>query len=460
VDTTELAFAGIARQADAIRDGSVSSSELVELCLERIARLDPELNAFRTVFADRARAEAAQADARRKAGDDRPLLGVPVAVKDNLNVAGEVTAMGTNAYGGPASEDSEVVRRLRAAGAVVIGKTHMSELAIFPFTETVAWGQTRNPWDRGRSAGGSSGGSGTAVAAGLVGAAYASDGGGSIRIPASVAGLFGLKPQRGRISTAPDLDPARGMAVYGPLARHVADAARLADALTDGGPALTEAAAAPPRPLRIALSIGVAPGLGVHADAEQLAGVQVIADALRELGHDVTTQELDWDLLLGNRVLARFMRAIADKAAEVGHRERLSKRARGLAAIGSLVPGPLADAAGRASAADAERLNRIFDQADVVLTPMFTRRPPRIREFERRGGMSTLIGMVRLAPYAGAFNHTGQPAAAVPAGFAADGFPLSAQLVGPPDSEALLVAVAAQLEKHTGWPAHTPRAAA
>ncbi len=250
------------------------------------------------------------------------------------------------------------------------------------------------------------------------------------------------------------------MAVYGPLGRHVADAARLADALTDGGPALAEAAATPPRALRVAVSTGVPPGLGVHADAEQLAGVRVIASALGELGHDVADQELDWDLMLGNRVLARFMRAIADKAADVGHRERLSKRARGLAAIGALVPSPLADAAGRASAADAERLNHIFDGADLVLTPMFTRRPPRVREFERRGGLSTLVGMVRLAPYAGAFNHTGQPAASVPAGFAADGFPLSAQLVGPPDSEALLVSVAAQLEKHTGWPVHTPRAAA
>src|SRR5204863_3682031 len=118
----ELAFAGIARQADLVRSGSATSAELVELYLERIARLDPELNAFRVVFAERARTEAAQADARRGAGEERPLLGVPVAVKDNLNVAGEVTAMGTNAYGAPASDDSEVVRRLRTAGAVVVGK--------------------------------------------------------------------------------------------------------------------------------------------------------------------------------------------------------------------------------------------------------------------------------------------------------------------------------------------------
>src|SRR4051794_30729489 len=222
----ELAFAGIARQADLVRAGEVSSADLVELYLERITRLDPELNAFRVVFAERARAEAAQADARRGAGDSgRPLLGVPVAVKDNVNVAGEVTAMGSNAYGDPAAEDSEVVRRLRAAGAVIVGKTHMSELAIFPFTESLAWGQTRNPWDRGRSAGGSSGGSAVAVAAGMVGAAYASDGGGSIRIPASTSGLFGLKPQRGRVPLLPDLEHWHGLSAAGCGTRTGADTA-------------------------------------------------------------------------------------------------------------------------------------------------------------------------------------------------------------------------------------------
>src|SRR4051812_35362977 len=199
----DLAFAGIARQADAIRRREASPTELVDLFLERIARIDPELNAFRIVFAERARAEATQAEARLAAGDERPLLGVPVAVKDNVHVAGEVTAMGSNAYGPPVAADSEVVRRLRAAGAIVIGKTHMSELAIFPATETDAWGQTRNPWDRGRSAGGSSGGSAAAVAAGLVGAAHASDGGGSVRIPASPTRPYGLQPQRGRRAPPP-----------------------------------------------------------------------------------------------------------------------------------------------------------------------------------------------------------------------------------------------------------------
>ena len=155
------------------------------------------------MFAERALIEADQADGRRRGGDTRPLLGVPIAIKDDTNVAGEVTARGTNAFGDPAREDAEVVRRLRAAGAVIVGKTNVPELEITPFTESPTFGATRNPWDLNRTPGGSSGGSAAAVAAGLVGGALASDGGGSIRIPAGCCGLFGLKPQRDRVPMAP-----------------------------------------------------------------------------------------------------------------------------------------------------------------------------------------------------------------------------------------------------------------
>ena len=203
MDRDELAFAGVVRQAELIRRGEVSSRELVELYLARIERLDPELNAFRTVMAERALADAGQADARRGAGDDRPLLGVPIAVKDTEDVAGETTAMGTAAHGGRAERDNDFVSRLRAAGAVIIGKTNLPELAIMGATEGPAFGVTRNPWNTDRTPGGSSGGSGAAVAAGLCAAATASDGAGSIRIPASCCGLVGLKPQRDRISLAP-----------------------------------------------------------------------------------------------------------------------------------------------------------------------------------------------------------------------------------------------------------------
>ncbi len=236
MEPTDLAFAGLVRQAGLVRDGSVSPRELVELSLERIARLDPELNAFRVVLAEQARAEAAAAE-RDDGVADQPLRGVPVAVKDDLDVAGEVTAFGTGAYGPPAREDSEVVRRLRAAGAIVIGKTNVPELTQWPFTESITWGRTRNPWDLERTPGGSSGGSAAAVAAGLVPAALGTDGLGSVRIPAACCGLVGVKPQRGRVSYAPLAEHWHGLSVIGPLVRRAADAALLLDVMAAERPA-------------------------------------------------------------------------------------------------------------------------------------------------------------------------------------------------------------------------------
>jgi amidase len=214
------------------------------------------------------------------------------------------------------------------------------------------------------------------------------------------------------------------------------------------------------RSLRVAVSVGLPPTVGVSPDAEQLNAVANVSAALREAGHTVFDRDFDWGLTIGNRVLARFLRGTADKAVEVGHPERLSRRARGLVRIGRAVPAGVAAAAGRAAADDALQLNAIFADADVVLTPMFTRRPPRVREYEGKPAPYTLAGMVRLVPYAGAFNHTGQPALAAPAGFTADGFPLGVQLVGPPDSEPLLLALAAQLEAARDWQSRVPAAAA
>src|SRR5919204_5524627 len=158
----ELAFAGVARLAELLREGEVSSVELVEGFLRRIDALEPRLNAFRTVYRERALAEAAQADARLRGGDQRLLLGVPIAVKDNVDVAGDVTCYGSRPDGPEAAANSGVVRLLRSAGAVVLGKTHLPELAIFPFGESASWGTTRNPWALDRTSGGSS--SGAAVA--------------------------------------------------------------------------------------------------------------------------------------------------------------------------------------------------------------------------------------------------------------------------------------------------------
>src|SRR6188472_3675588 len=156
----DLAFAGAAKQAEMVRAGEVSPTELVQLCLDRIARLDPQLNCFRKVFAEKALLEAEQAAARLKAGEDRPLLGVPIAIKDEVAVAGEVTTYGTDGFDEPATEDCEMVRRLREAGAILVGLTLLPEMAICGFTESVTYGVTRNPWNSQRTPGGSSGGSG------------------------------------------------------------------------------------------------------------------------------------------------------------------------------------------------------------------------------------------------------------------------------------------------------------
>ena len=239
MDAIELAFAGAARQARLVADGTVSSRELVGAVLDRIDRLNPVLNAFRAVYAESALTQAGRADARRSAGEggDAPLLGVPVAIKDDADVAGDVTTWGTAAHGPPALQDSHVVARLRAAGAIVVGRTNVPELMQWPFTETLTFGATRNPWALDRTPGGSSGGSGAAVAAGLCGVAQGSDGAGSIRIPAAFCGLFGLKPTRGRIPLGPaNADAWHGLSVFGPLARTVADAALFLDVTADGVP--------------------------------------------------------------------------------------------------------------------------------------------------------------------------------------------------------------------------------
>ena len=457
---TDLAFAGLAAHADAIERGEVSSSELVELFLERIERLDPRLNAYRVVFDERARAEAKQADARRRAGDRRPLLGVPIAIKDDIDVAGEVTARGSGAVDEPAERDAEAVRRLREAGAVLLGKTNVPELMIVPFTESPTFGVTRNPWDLQRTPGGSSGGSAAAVAAGLASAALGSDGGGSIRIPAACCGLFGLKPQRGRVPAAPANEPWHGLSTWGALGRRVADAARFYDVIRDGGASFTDAAAREPGRLRIAVSRRVPQPIAARPDAEQLGAVAGTADLLRSLGHEVAERELDYGLAFNN-FIARYVRGVRDEALALPHPERLSRRTRGYMRLGALVPDLALRRARAQEAADAERINRVFaDGFDAVLTPMFTRRPLRVLEYDGRSAFWTFNGTGRFVPYTEVFNHTGQPAAAVPAGFTGDGFPLSVQLVGPPDREGVLLSLAAQLERERDWPARVPPHAA
>jgi amidase len=471
MDAVDLAYAGIAKQAELIASGEVSSRELVDVYLERIERLNPALNAFRIVFEERARMEADQADARLRAGSspaERPLLGVPIAVKDEFDVAGEVTTFGTNAYGEPAKADSEIVRRMRAAGAIVIGKTHMPELGAFPWTESPTWGVTRNPWEPGHSPGGSSGGSAAAVAAGLVGAALAGDGGGSIRFPAAYCGLFGLKTQHGRVPLAPHLDAWRGLVVNGVVTRSVRDSALFYDAIADGPPdpgapevpkssfldALEQA-----RPLKIALASKLPPSPLTKLHAENRAALEQTAALLRDLGHEVNERVVDHGpLATSPEFTTVYLKSINEEAATFPHPERLERRIRALAKIGGMLPkGALDWALGRREAY-AARLNEPLADHDVLLTPVTPAPPPKIGATEGLGWLRTTLTASATVAYASCWNQTGQPACSVPAGFDSDGLPRAVQFIAKPNDEATLVALAAQLEAERPWTQDRPPA--
>lgn len=467
MDSTELAFAGISAQADLIARGEVSSRELVELYLNRIERFNPKLNAFRVVFAERALLEAEQADARRGAGNERPLLGVPIAVKDDIDVAGELTAFGTSAFENPADADAEVVRRLREAGAIVIGKTHVPELCIWPFTETPTFGATRNPWDLQRAPGGSSGGTGAAVAAGLVGAALGSDGGGSIRIPAAWCGLFGLKPQRGRVSMAPRAESWHGLSVNGALTRTVADTALFLDIAagstsTDRDrpepPAepFSQSAASAPGRLRIAYSTRIPPPGLQRLDAGCKRAVSDTVELLRSLGHEVVERDPDYGFDTGPLFLVRMLRGVYDEARSAPHPERLARRTRGMARLGSLVPVALLERARAAERSVSERLNSVLADHDVLITPTTAQPPSLIGQYDGRGALWTLNAVIACVPFNAPWNYTGQPAASVPAGFGADGLPRGVQLVAKDGQEGILLSLAAQIEAERPWAAQCP----
>ncbi len=460
VDATDLAYAGITRQAELIARGEISSRELVELYLQRIARYDAHLNAFRVVLAERALLEADQADARRGAGSERPLLGVPIAIKEDADVAGELTRFGTRAGDRPATEDSEVVGRLRAAGAIVIGKTNVPELTLWPFTETPTFGATRNPWNLQHTPGGSSGGSGAAVAAGLIGAALGSDGLGSIRIPSSFCGLFGIKPQRHRISLAPHTEKRygwHGLAVYGPIARNVSDAALFLDVTAQTPPAQgTFAGAAARAPGRLRVAVSTKPILPQPVDARVLRAVEQTSELLRSLGHEVTERDPDYPPWLGPHMVARYLRGAYDSAMDLGNVERMERRTRQVLGMGRLV-GDAGLARARASEpALAARVGRVFEDHDVLLLPTTARPALRLGEYEGRGALWTMNGCTRLIPFLGTWNATGQPAVSLPAGFTEDGLPLAAQLVGRPDDEATLLSLAAQIEAERPWAQQHP----
>lgn len=459
---------GLAAQARMIADGTVSSYELVQSTIEALEASQPVLEACRVIRGEAALEEARAADERLKAGESAPLLGVPVAVKDDTDVAGESTNFGCPGEFPVVQRDAELVRRLRVAGAVIVAKTTTPEFGQWPFTEGPGFGQTRNPWSTAHTPGGSSGGSAAIVAAGLIGGAVGSDGAGSVRIPASWTNLVGIKPQRGRVSTWPDPEAFNGLTCNGPLARTVADAALLLDALTGNHPGELHKPARPaepfaravepdrrPRRLRIALQLDPpfsgAPARLAPAVRER---TEALAATLESLGHTVERREPAYGLIglsfvpRGSNGVAQWEKRVPD-GCELDHRTRSSAR------NGRILGGPVLAIARAAEGLFHRRVGAVFGDFDVLIAPTTAKPPPEIGAIDGLSEWETDRVMVGACPFAWPWNVLGWPGISVPSGFV-DGLPVGTQLLGPEGSEPLLLALAAELEEELRWHERRP----
>ena len=472
---SELMFKPATELATLIHTGQVSSAELVGAALERIEALQPTINAFAHVDAQGALAAAEAIGA----GDPRPFAGVPIAVKDNVAVAGMPYTMGSDLFGDfVPGHDAFLVRRLRDAGFVIVGRTTMPEFGILPVTEPRRFGPVRNPWDTNRTPGGSSGGAAAAVASGMVPLAHGSDGGGSIRIPASCCGVVGLKPTRGRISRGPELGDDF-LVTDGVLTRTVAETAELLDVLSGyevgdttwaPPPAEPFAAAAKREPGRLRIGFTTEPPIEAPLDPACEQAVRDAAELLADLGHDVEEVAAPW----GDEDLLHVFTAVFGPPIAMGMY------------FGGLVTGrepspelvePLSwtmwEGVRERSGLDyllartqltsiSRAIIALWESHDVVLTPGLAERPVPIGEIDacsddpwedfRRSG--------RFTPYTALFNVSGQPAISVPLFHGDDGLPLSVQLAGRPTDEATLLSLSAQLEAARPWADRRPELAA
>jgi amidase len=461
--------------AGLIRSGELNARELTEAALGQIEALQPALNAFAHVDAEGALALASAV----QASDPRPFAGVPIAVKDGAAVAGMPLTMGSDLLGDYRPDhDAFVVRRLREAGFVILGKTNMPEFGILPVSEPRRFGPVRNPWDPGRTPGGSSGGAAAAVAAGIVPLAHGSDGGGSIRIPAACCGLVGLKPSRGRISRGPE-GGDDFLVTDGVLTRTVAESAELLDVLAgyEAGdptwapppdePFAVTAARAPGR-LKIGMTIDAAIPAPLHPDCEK--AVHDAASLLSELGHEVEQFEAPWkDRDLLRTFTPAFFAPIATgirSGGEVSGREPSADMIEPLSWTiwhGVHERNPVDFLLARARLTSfAREIVPLWQRYDAVLLPALAQRPVRIGEIDacsaepwedfRRSGEFT--------PFTALFNVTGQPAISLPLFHGDDGLPLGVQIAGAPAGEAKLLSLAAQLEAARPWAERRPEPAA
>lgn len=447
--------------AAAVREGRLTARDAVATALERLARHEPVLNAFTVVRAEEAIAEAEALDAGG-AGADGPLTGVPVAVKEEYDVIGTTTTLGGRANSTPAPQDSEVVRRVRRAGAVIVGKTTMPEFGQVPITESEATGVTRNPWSAAHGPGGSSGGSAAAVAAGIVPVALGADGGGSIRIPAAACGLVGLKPTRGRVSLAPLAQHWYALVTLGGLSRSVRDSALLLDVIS--GSTESDRWRLPPPEEPFEAAVDRAPGRlrigwstrpvqpGVRTYREIVRATAAVAASLSALGHDVREGVPRWPLVQ-DAFVPQFFAGMRDEADLVEHPDRLERRTRETVRLAAWATPALVERALRRGEELASVVDeRVLASADVVMVPTLPVLVPQAGALGRRGGVRTMLTSLPLVTNTTVANVTGHPAISLPAGLDSRGVPIGVQLIARRGREDLLLSIAAQLERLSPWP--------
>ncbi|GAC1434193.1 MAG: amidase [Solirubrobacteraceae bacterium] len=469
-----LMFRPIGELAAMVQLGECTARELVEHSLARIEALNPQLNAFAEVDAD---AALAVADTISQ-GDPRPYAGVPIAIKNNRPVQGMRYTMGAPLLREHvAGEDHSLVRRLRAAGFVIVGTTTLPEYGILPVSEAQLFGPTRNPWDTSRTPGGSSGGSAAAVASGMVPVAHGNDGGGSTRIPAACCGLVGLKPQRGRISSAPELGDSF-LVVDGVLTRSVAETAALLDILAGAEPG--DATWAPPPAEPFANSAGRAPGPlriavcttppipDATVDGLSLDAVSRAARMLEGLGHQLEPVELPWQIegmsdvfgaVFGIQIAMSIMfSGLVGRAGGAPQEEDMEPMSWAIWNMCSQITAPQ----GELLKVQLQQLCRALVVAlgpyDALLTPALAERPVKIGEMDTAAPepMSTFTRSGYFTPFTPVFNASGQPAISLPLFEGDDGLPLAVQLVGRPGGEAELLSLSAQIETAHPWAGRRP----
>jgi amidase len=475
---SELTSLDATAQAKLVRDGEVTPLELVDAAIERIERLDPLLNAVILPSFERARASARSAQL-----PDGPFRGVPFLLKDlGAHRAGDPVHLGMRFLrdiGWTAPHSTYFADKIEAAGFVILGRTNTPELGLLPTTEPESYGPTRNPWDPRRSPGGSSGGSAAAVASGMVAAAHASDGGGSIRIPASLCGLVGLKPTRGRCSFGPDIaERWVGFSSEHVVSRSVRDTAAILDVVSGYVPGDVYTAPPPQRPfaaelataprqLRIGLMVEAPTGVAVAPDC--VAAAEHAARLLESLGHAVERSHPD--AITDPRMLQAIVTIIAcstTRALELWSEKTGRTIGAGdvepltwaLAEMGRAVPVANYIREVEVTHSQARRLARWWEDGfDLLLSPTAAEPPPLLGEFAPTE-TDPLAGFRRAAPFGtftSTFNATGQPAMSLPLYWNGAGLPIGVQLVAPFGGENLLIRIAAQLESAAPWGERKPR---